>query len=82
MLLNKIKRAAADDNKLSVLTDISIAHGKKLRQEKKNIRREFTILRTKQSHVDLRPMVDSDKHYFLNEFLKILGFAENYYKQK
>ena len=82
MLLNKIKRAAADDNKLSVLTDISIAHGKKLRQEKKNIRREFTILRTKQSHVDLRPMVDSDKQYFLNEFLKILGFAENYYKQK
>ena len=82
MLLKKIKRAAAEDNKLSVLTDIGIAQGKKLRQEKKNIRREFTILRTKQSHVDLRPMVDSDKQYFLNEFLKILGFAENYYKQK
>ena len=41
MLLKKIKRQAADENKLSVLTDISIAHGKKLRQEKKNIRREL-----------------------------------------
>ena len=27
-------------------------------------------------------MVDSDKQYFLNEFLKLLAFAESYYKQK
>ena len=82
MLLKKIKRQAAEDNNLSVLTDISIAHGKKVRQEKKNVKREFTILRSKQAHIDLRPMVDSDKQYFLNEFLKLLAFAENYYKQK
>lgn len=44
--------------------------------------RTLTVLRSKLGHVDLRPMVDADKNYFLNEFLKLLSFAENYLKQK
>ena len=32
--------------------------------------------------MDKRENLDSDKVYFTNEFLKILAFAENYYKQR
>ena len=30
----------------------------------------------------MRANLDTDKNYFLNEFLKLLAHAENYWKQK
>ena len=40
------------------------------------------MLRSKQAHVDLRPNMDADKNYFLNETLKLLAHADNYIKNK
>ena len=40
------------------------------------------MLRSKFAHVDLRPMVDADKNYFLNEFLKLLAHAEKYFRKR
>lgn len=55
---------------------------KKRRRDEKSQARKTTILRSTAAHVDLRPNVDSDKMYFLNELIKLLAFAENYYKEK
>lgn len=41
-----------------------------------------SLLRSKFAHVDLRPMVDTDKNYFLNELLKLLAFAEHYFRTR
>ena len=30
----------------------------------------------------IAPNVDIDKKYFLNEFLKLLGYSDMYYKQR
>ena len=49
---------------------------------KKNGRRNDTILRSRVDHVDVRPMVDADKKYFLNELLKLLAYAEKYFRMK
>lgn len=43
--------------------------------------RQYTVLRSKQAHVDIRENMDADKNYFLNEFLKIMAHSENYYKK-
>lgn len=42
--------------------------------------RAHTILKAYQNHVDIRPMVDADKNYFLNELLKLMAFAEKYFR--
>ena len=49
--------------------------------EKKNTEpRKFTILTSNQ--VRIVPQVDIDKKYFLNELLKLLGYADTYFKQR
>ncbi len=40
------------------------------------------MLRSTHAHVDIRPNFDADKNYFLNEMLKLLAYAENYFRQK
>ena len=40
------------------------------------------MLRSKYLHVDLRPNVDSDKNYFLNELLKLLAHGERYFRKR
>ena len=65
----------------SVANEITKATSVKRRQEDNKDSREFTILNVT-SQVDLREQVDSDKMYFLNEFLKLQAYAENYYKIK
>ena len=44
--------------------------------------RKCTVLQYRQEYDDIRDNMDADKKYFLNEFLKILAHAENYYKQR
>jgi len=68
--------------KTNVVYDISKSIAKKIKQEDTASMRPHTVLRSRQSHVDIRPQMDSDKNYFLNEFLKLLAFSENYYKHK
>lgn len=62
--------------------EVSKTVAKKRRKEEKSQARKTTILRSTAAHVDLRPNVDSDKMYFLNELMKLLAYAENYYKEK
>ena len=81
-LVAKLKETALRDGKNHLVHLINKATAKKKRQDQKDKSRQYTILRSVLSHVDLRPHVDSDKMYFLNEFLKLLAFSEHYYKTK
>lgn len=81
-LLNRLKQTAQQEGRTDIAFDITKAHAIKMREESKNQARQNTVLRSKQAHVDLRPNMDADKNYFLNEFMKLLAFAENYMKQK
>ena len=80
--MSRLKKTVVNEGKYNLIYDINKAHAKKLRNEEKNQMRQFTVLRSKQAHVDIRENMDADKNYFLNEFLKIMAHVENYYKQR
>jgi hypothetical protein len=42
--------------------------------------RKYTIFTSNQ--VKILPQIDIDKKYFLNELLKLLGYADMYFKQR
>jgi len=81
-ILERLKQTAIDQGKGNVVYDVNKAASKRRREKEKNQTRQYTILKSSFTHVDLRPQVDSDKMYFLNEFLKLLAFSENYHKIK
>lgn len=81
-LIAKLKDTAMKNKKEHLVFLINKAAAKKKRLDWKDKSRQHTVLRSVLPHVDLRPQVDSDKMYFLNEFLKLLAYSENYYKLK
>lgn len=81
-LIEKLKQVALQAGKSSVIYEVTKNVAQKRREDEKTQARKTTILRSTAAHVDLRPNVDSDKMYFLNELMKLMAFAENYYREK
>lgn len=81
-LIEKLKQTALLSGKASLVFEVNKTVAKKRRNEEEYQARKASILKSTAAHVDLRPNVDSDKMYFLNELLKLLAFAENYYREK
>ena len=81
-LMARLKFTASREGKSNLIYDLNKARAKKLRMEERIQMRQHTILRSQDLHVDKRENTDADKVYFINEFLKILAYAENYYKQR
>lgn len=81
-LLSKLKHTASVSGNSAIIQDINRAFQKKQKKERKTEIRPHTILRSKLAHVDMRPNMDTDKNYFLNETLKLLAHADNYTKNK
>lgn len=78
----RVKEQAKKTGKLEVIQAINVAYSAKIRKEGKSQARPHSILRSNQVDVDIRANVDTDKNYFLNEFLKLLAYAEQYLRSK
>ena len=81
-MLKKVRDSAFLQGKASIFQAINKAHNTKLRKQTKSQARPHTVLHSKQHDVDIRANVDSDKNYFLNEFLKLMAFAESYFRKR
>ena len=79
-ILALLKKTAMKEGKQNLIYEINKAHAQKVRIENKNKTRKCTVLQYRHEYEDIRDNMDADKNYFLTEFLKILAYAENYYK--
>lgn len=69
---------AHKEEKYAVQRKINKSRRIKRNKEIEEEKREFTMLRS--NIITQIPYVDMDKKIFLEEFLKLLGYADMYYK--
>ena len=62
------------------MTEISKKRANKVREEETQENRQYSALRSK--IIKILPMVDMDKKLFLQEFLKLLAYADMYFRQR
>ena len=80
-LLETIKKTAKAMGKQDLIFDLEKSVSRMRKEKDKSKARQFTFFRlSKAAKVDLRINIDTDKQYFIDEFLKIMCFAEDYYR--
>ena len=76
-MTERLMSKAIEEGKASLVTEITKKRKKKLEKEQES--RQYTVL--KSTIIDKIPNVDLDKKLFLKELLKLLGFADMYFKK-
>lgn len=78
-LADKIANFAGRQDSLGAARVMRQGRSRKKAQDEENEKRKYTLFRS--SIVKIIPNVDMDKKYFLEEFLKLLSYADMYFKQ-